>query len=886
MNKNLFLVLLCTTIFSIKSVAQHSVAREWNEVLLEAIRLDYARPTVHARNLFHSSIIMYDAWSIFDETAETVFLGKNYGDYYCSFEGIPTTIDIERARHEVISYAMFRLLNHRFKNSPGAATSLENFRNLFLSYNYDENITSLDYSTTNSYASLGNYLASEIIAFGMQDGSNEENDYRNQHYLYSNDPIILEQYKDTNDLNFPDRWQPLAFDLFIDQSGNPQPSSIPDFLSPEWGEVTPFSLKKEDLEILNNGFESTFYDGFDSYVYNNPGDPVYIQNSNENGIEDPYKWHFSLVAQWSSQLDPNDPTLIDISPGALGNVDIANYPKTFEEYKNFYKFYEGGDIGTGHSLNPATNAPYMPQLVKRADYARVLAEFWADGPDSETPPGHWFTILNYVNDHPETIKRLEGQGAILNDLEWDVKSYLALGGAMHDSAVNTWGIKGYYDYIRPISAIRYMAGKGQSTDSSLPSYDPHGIPLIPGSIELIESGDVLAGDNNENVGKIKIYAWKGPDFIQDPITDIAGVDWILGTHWWPYQRGTFVTPPFAGYVSGHSTFSRAASEVLTMLTGDAFFPGGMGTFNIEENNFLVFENGPSEDITLQWATYRDASDQTSLSRIWGGIHPPIDDIRGRIIGEKIGIESFNLAQKYFDGIALSPENLSLNITNEDCINPNNGKILISSLNKTLDFKFSLNNKDYTFKNELEIENLEPGSYSFCVTPIKNIDFEQCFDFIIEKANLLQVKLETNNGEYINEANIEIVYGTPPFNITINNAFFVQENKNNFRINIKEGDKIKITSGILCEGNFNQTIASKNNAIIYPNPTNLSSNIFIPEEVGKVFAEIFNAQGQLVSYKNYTVENNEIRVESEFLPSGVYYINLHLTKPKTVTLIKN
>ncbi len=93
---------------------------------------------------------------------------------------------------------------------------------------------------------------------------------------------------------------------------------------------------------------------------------------------------------------------------------------------------------------------------------------------------------------------------------------------------------------------------------------------------IIEEGDELAGLNNENVGKIKIYAWKGPDYIDDPSSDVAGVDWILGTHWWPYQRGTFVTPPFAGYVSGHSTFSRAAAEVLTALTGNEFFPGGMG----------------------------------------------------------------------------------------------------------------------------------------------------------------------------------------------------------------------------------------------------------------------------------------------------------------------
>ena len=65
-----------------------------------------------------------------------------------------------------------------------------------------------------------------------------------------------------------------------------------------------------------------------------------------------------------------------------------------------------------------------------------------------------------------------------------------------------------------------------------------------------------------------------------------------------------MTPPFAGYVSGHSTYSRAAAEVLTLLTGDPFFPGGMGEFRIPANDYLVFERGPSVDIVLQWANYR------------------------------------------------------------------------------------------------------------------------------------------------------------------------------------------------------------------------------------------------------------------------------------------
>ena len=642
MKKITLLIFLLFLIIPRFVCSQNSVARDWNETLLSAIRSDFSRPTVHARNLFHSSILMYDSWAIFDTQAETIFLGKNFGGFNCPFNGFTTPTNVDAARKEIMSYAVYRLLSHRFASSPGGQTTLNSFDNLMASYGYDINEASTDYST-GSFAALGNYLGAQMIAFGLQDNSNEQNNYTNQYYIPVNQPLIMQSgyYQDSYNMTDPNSWQPLAFDTFIDQSGNVFPASTPAFLSPEWGNVIPFCLKTENLEILN--------DGFDSYIYNNPGAPASIQNSNEDGIDDPFKWYYSLVVSWSSHLDPNDPTMVDISPASLGNIDFNSLPQTFADYQQFYDFMEGGDPGTGYAINPVTSLPYTPQIVKRGDYARVLAEFWADGPASETPPGHWFTILNHVSDNPLTEKRFGGTGPILSDLEWDVKCYLSLGGAMHDCAVNIWGIKGYYNTARPVSAIRYMAWKGQSTDATLPSYDPHGLPLIPGRIELIETGDPLSGSSDENVGKIKIKAWKGPDYIVDPETDTAHVDWILGTHWWPYQRPTFVSPPFAGYLSGHSTFSRAAAEMMTLMTGSAYFPGGIGVFDADQNDFLIFEEGPTEDIELQWATYRDASDQCSLSRIWGGIHPPIDDIRGRVIGYQIGHDAYDLAVSYFDG---------------------------------------------------------------------------------------------------------------------------------------------------------------------------------------------------------------------------------------------
>ncbi|MEM6964520.1 MAG: DUF6851 domain-containing protein [Bacteroidota bacterium] len=637
MKKWLLLLGFLSVGFLFQIVAQHSVARQWNEEVLEAIRDDFARPTIHARNLFHISAAMYDAWAAYEPTADTYFLGKTNHGFTIPFEGIKLPDDVRAAQEIAISYAAYRLLVHRFQNAPFYDLILNRIDFLMYKLELDINNTSTNYHC--GAAQLGNFIAEQIIAYGLQDGSNEANEYTNQFYRPVNAPLII-NFSGNPVIGNLDRWQPLSLDQFIDQGGNPIGDSTPEFLSPEWGIVAPFSLRASDAVQYER-------DGFDYQVFHDPGPPAYIGTSGNTVLDNPYKWGHTMVSVWASHHDPNDPTVWDISPSAIGNIDRSDYPTTIDELPDFYKFYEGGDIGAGHDLNPSTGLPYPPNLVKRSDYARILAEFWADGPDSETPPGHWFTILNTVNDHPDLEKKMMGEGDILNDLEWDVKSYFMLGGAMHDAAIAAWGIKGWYDYVRPVSAIRGMAHFGQGSDESLPSYHPNGLPLIEGLVELIEAGDPLQGSGGQHIGKVKLYTWRGPDYINDPEDDVAGVGWIRAADWWPYQRPSFVTPPFAGYVSGHSTFSRAAAEVLTALTGDPFFPGGVGAFECPKNEFLVFEDGPSENITLQWATYRDASDQCSLSRIWGGIHPPVDDIPGRLIGEKIGQDAFDFAIPYF-----------------------------------------------------------------------------------------------------------------------------------------------------------------------------------------------------------------------------------------------
>jgi hypothetical protein len=588
--------LLCVALSMASTAQGESVARSWNEANLDAIRGDFPHPAVHARNLFHVSVAMWDAWAAYDETAV---------GYVHNESAIWT--NIPQARDVAVSYAGYRVLAHRYALSVSSTQTLDTIAALMGTLGYDTNVTT---TLGNSPAAVGNRTAAAILSFAQYDGSLETNNYEDASYTPTNEPLIL-QFSGTTLID-PNRWQPLAFDVAITQNGQ-EADKIQTFLGAQWGNVRPFALTRSTP----------------GGAYHDPGPPP-----NVGGVGDAqFKSNNLAVIRFSSFLDPDDGVMVDISPGGPSKNNAL-----------------GTHDGTGHPTNPVTGSAYVSNIVKRADFGRVIAEFWADGPASETPPGHWNTLANAAEVHPLFSRRFEGQGAVLDELEWDVKTYFTLNAAMHDAATSAWTLKRIYDYIRPISTIRWLSQNGQSSDPGGDSYHTNGIFLESNLVEVVSVASSSAGQRHEhlntNLGEIAIHAWPGEP--TDPSTQYSGKAWILARDWLPYQRDTFVTPAFAGYVSGHSCFSRAGAEVLTAMTGDPFFPGGFGSYTAQQAS-LDFEYGPSEDIVLEWGTYYDAADEAGISRLYGGIHVAPDDGPGRIMGSKVGKTAFALAKKYFDG---------------------------------------------------------------------------------------------------------------------------------------------------------------------------------------------------------------------------------------------
>lgn len=599
----------------------YSIARNWSERALESIRMDTPNPPAQARNLLSYSICMYDAWAAYDPNA----VGFAY-------RGKHTATDVAAARREAISYAMHRMISERLAYSR-TATNQADRNPVFMSLlGYDPNNASRDTSTP---AGVGNSTYDAVSAWFINDGSRQTAgtpfptanppvaypDYPVGHprrYAFLNermDPFKHgTTFDGTNTLFDVNIWQRLIVANAIDQNGFPVPP-LQGYAGGPWLWVRAFSLSRTD----------------ENKAWIDPGPPPHLETTKA--------WFLSNlveVIRYSSQLTTADGVVSNISPATIGNNTL------------------GANDGHGYTANPVTGLAYAPNNVLRGDFTRALTEFWADGPSSETPPGHWNSIGNHVSDDMAaslTPFKVGGTGPVVDRLEWDVKLYFSLNAALHDAACAAWSVKRQYNGWRPISAIRHCGGLGQSSDPGLPSYHANGLPLVPGLIELVTDATIASGRHaGLTPGKIAVFCWPGQP--EDPANDVSGVHWIHAEDFMPYQKKTFVTPAFPGYISGHSTFSRAAAEAMTAFTGSKWFPGGLGTYTLPG---LVNEAGPTEPVTLQWASYYDAADQVGLSRIWGGIHPPADDFAGRRVGADVGKSAWALVQKFFNGSVLNSE---------------------------------------------------------------------------------------------------------------------------------------------------------------------------------------------------------------------------------------
>ena len=331
------------------------MARIWDEAVLDAIRRDVPAPTTHARNLFHLSAAMWDAWAAYDGSADGYFVREKH-----------RSGDVQAARETAISYAAYRILLWRYAQGAGLQTTFDALTATMTSLCLSPAYTNARGSAP---AALGNRIAAAVINAGLRDGSLERQDYADPSYRPVNEPLVVAQPGAT--MHDPVFWQPLALDQIVAQNGIAVPGRVQSFIGAGWGHVRGFALPAlaQGLPIDRLPID--------------PGKPPFGTADSAS-----YKQQAVEVIRASAELDANDATTIDIGPGSFGDNPL------------------GANGGDGYERNPVTGRPYAPNLARRADFTRLVTEFWADGPSSETPPGHWNVLANVVSDSPLLAARV------------------------------------------------------------------------------------------------------------------------------------------------------------------------------------------------------------------------------------------------------------------------------------------------------------------------------------------------------------------------------------------------------------------------------------------------------------------------------------------------
>jgi hypothetical protein len=295
------------------------------------------------------------------------------------------------------------------------------------------------------------------------------------------------------------------------------------------------------------------------------------------GVEDPNAWQPLRYVDGSGNV---------VTPGFVG----AHWQRvtTFALIPGALRS-STGPARYGSAEYDAQAQALLDLSAELTDEQKVIAEYWADGPRSELPPGHWNLIAQFVS-------RRDHHGHNVHSVERDVKLFFALTNAISDAGCCAWDNKRAFNSVRPITAIRTLF---------------RGRP---------------------------VRAWGGP---------YQGTKLIDGATWFPYQPTTFPTPPFPEYSSGHSNFSAAGAEILNRFTrsdrygGSVTFPAGSS--KVEPRAV------PADDITLSWSTFSDAADQAGISRRYGGIHFEQGDLDARVTGRAAARLVWQKAQDYWEG---------------------------------------------------------------------------------------------------------------------------------------------------------------------------------------------------------------------------------------------
>lgn len=233
------------------------------------------------------------------------------------------------------------------------------------------------------------------------------------------------------------------------------------------------------------------------------------------------------------------------------------------------------------------------------DEQKILAEFWAGGPGTVTPPGMWVVFLSIVL-RSNSIKLIQ-----------EIKSYAVLCSSLYQSSICAWRLKRTHLQARPLQKIRqyeYENPINQTWNSK--KMGQYWLPYQELNFVTPPFPDFVSGHSTFSASSAKIFCY----LLQSDMINLAN----------PVSN----------------------SEILNYLSPIL----NNNTTNFSLNNFFVLpktstiEPGivPSTSVNLNWICWTEMARSSGKSRIYGGIHIESSNQGGLYLGSMIGDKIWNM----------------------------------------------------------------------------------------------------------------------------------------------------------------------------------------------------------------------------------------------------
>jgi hypothetical protein len=252
----------------------------------------------------------------------------------------------------------------------------------------------------------------------------------------------------------------------------------------------------------------------------------------------------------------------------------------------------------------------------------------------------------------------------------------------------------------------------------------------------------------------------------------------------------------------------------------------------------------------------------------------------QIILPKFSINTITLnSLNIIPSTEIPANNFKIQTVSETCMNKNNGKIIVEAI-QNRNYNISLDGIDYSFTNNLTIENLNPGNYNVCIT-INGEEFEQCFDVIVDGGASISGKMSIVKNKVV----VDIEEGSGPYSVYKNGKVLMTTYEKHFELTVDHEDQIEVKGKADCQGVLSKSINMLKNIKAYPNPTRGMFDIYIPADMENVDLKVYNIYSQLISNKQYPITGGKVNVDISDKPLGVYFVQVGSKEVVTIKIIK-